>query len=170
MTGCEAEVNQRAFCWRSSLPKSQVGGARDEAEHPEFELVQLPTSVPWGSAGEESCANVAVPSNFRSEPQRPYVRLSAARVLPASVFGTVPDPGSHRRPILELFDRRDARQAVPDGQQPLRRPTGHQLCQFLLAGEGIKPGSRRAGRLFRRAMRRNVALGVYGESCHIRFP
>jgi hypothetical protein len=33
--------------------------------------------------------------------------------------------------------RRDARQAVPNGHQPLRRPTGDQFCQFLRAGEGI---------------------------------
>src|ERR1700735_3383940 len=53
--------------------------------------------------------------------------------------------------------------------QPLRRPTGGQVCQFLLAGEDIKRGRAGGGRLFRGAMRRDVVVSFYGESRHNRF-
>src|ERR1700728_444448 len=87
----------------------------------------------------------------------------------SQVLDTLPDSGSGRRPILELLERGNGWQAVPDGHQALPRPCGDQFCQFLLAGEGIKRGGGGGGRLFRGAMRRDVIVCVYGESRHNRF-
>ena len=58
---------------------------------------------------------------------RTFVRVCSNRCVPPKPQRH-PDPGSRRRPILKLLDRRNARQAVPDGYQPLRRPTGGEFC------------------------------------------
>ena len=62
---------------------------------------------------------------------------------------------------LKWFYRRDARQAVPNGHQPLRRPTGDQFCQFLRDGEGIKRGG---GAGSEAAAKRGPA-GTFGDAC-----
>jgi len=63
--------------------------------------------------------------------------------------------------VLELLNPGDARQAVPDSDQPVHRPTGGQLCQFIPAGEGIKRGGG-GGPFLRSTMRRDVVCQYLG--------
>jgi hypothetical protein len=74
----------------------------------------------------------------------------------ASFLDTFLDRGSRRGPVLETFDRGNARKTVPDGHQALPRPTDGQFCQFLLTGEVIKRRGAGGGGLLRGAMRRDV--------------
>ena len=59
---------------------------------------------------------------------------------------------------LEALHRLDARQAVPDGYQALRRPSLGKFREFLLAAEAVERGSGRGGGLFCGAKRRDVVL------------
>jgi hypothetical protein len=68
---------------------------------------------------------------------------------------------------FEPLHRLYTRQAVPSGNQPLRRPTGGQFRQFLLTGEGIEGGSGRRGGFFRSGERADVVLGIDRKRPHV---
>jgi len=63
---------------------------------------------------------------------------------------------------LEPLYRLNARQTIPYGHQALRRPSGGELGQFLLAGEGIGGGGGRGDGFLCGAIRRDVVLFVDG--------
>src|SRR5205809_279651 len=74
-----------------------------------------------------------------------------------------PDPADGRLLILELLYRREARDAVPDLDQPVRRPLRNQAGQLLLAAEALAL----AGILLTRE-RRDAVLCVDHVRFHVR--
>src|SRR6266481_2387428 len=88
-----------------------------------------------GRALRRRCATLSLSFRFR------LLRL-------AQFLDALPDLARGGLGVLESLRRRHAWQAVPDCHQPVRRPSGDQLPEFLLAGEGIDRGCRRSGRNF----------------------
>src|ERR1039457_545909 len=78
-----------------------------------------------------------------------------------------PYPADGRLAVRELLDRRDARQAVPNRQEPLAGPLVGQIRQLLLAGEGIERGCGCCGGLLLGGERADVVVVVDGERFHL---
>jgi hypothetical protein len=88
----------------------------------------------------------------------------------AQALNARPDPADGCLRVLQLLRRLLARQAVQDRQQALGGPSGGQLCEFLLAGEGVKRCLRGGGGLFRGRKRHDFVLFVDRKSRHCESP
>jgi hypothetical protein len=65
--------------------------------------------------------------------------------------------------VLNVSNRRYARQAVIDGNQAFLGPCAGELGQFLLAGEGFEGVGGRSGGLLGGGERADVVVGINGE-------
>jgi hypothetical protein len=83
----------------------------------------------------------------------------------------LPDTASGGLGALETLRRLNARQAVPDGYEPLGGPAGDESRQLLLAGEGIGgSGGCRGGSRFCGPIRCDVVVAVNRKRRHNRSP
>src|SRR5947199_626567 len=76
----------------------------------------------------------------RMNPKSGFGLLSFALRFRLGLLGTLdgsPDSFACDLPTRELFDRRDARQSVPDGDQPLQRPSSRYRFPFFPARHRI---------------------------------
>ncbi|MGP8243964.1 MAG: terminase gpA endonuclease subunit [Bryobacteraceae bacterium] len=88
----------------------------------------------------------------------------------AQALDTLPNAVGGSLGALEPVHRLNARQAVPNGHQALRRPSGDQFRQFLLAGEGVNGGGSCGGGFLCGAKRRDVVFAIDRESRHFESP
>src|SRR4051812_28060071 len=145
--------------WRRNL-LCPIGGPGDRASVGGADLlgvVRRSLSVTHGR-GFWACISPALetfaaPCSFR--PAEQGVHLGCFRSLPEAGFGLFsfawrlhlgllgrldgsPDPFNCDLSTRELFDRRDARQSVPEGDQPLQRPRTRYRFPFFPARDHIR--------------------------------